>query len=146
VSKLSLPDKTFLESVLGMSGGYVLDFTNTSLAQLPTARRISAKAERDCCPVARPSSNSVLGRPTRSSFRKQPPSPGLTSGNNCGELAGLISTPLNYVLGHAIALGAVPAGLAAVATTAHRAPAPLAGARAVEEQERAAIRARRSCR
>jgi hypothetical protein len=34
VSKLSLPDKTFLEAVLGMSGGYVLDFTNTSLAQL----------------------------------------------------------------------------------------------------------------
>src|SRR6266536_260427 len=34
VSKLSLPDKTFLEAVLGMGGGYVLDFTNTSLAQL----------------------------------------------------------------------------------------------------------------
>lgn len=34
MSKLSLPDKTFLEAVLGMSGGYVLDFTNTSLAQL----------------------------------------------------------------------------------------------------------------
>jgi len=34
VSKLSLPDKTFLEAVLGMSGGYVLDFTNTSLAQI----------------------------------------------------------------------------------------------------------------
>ncbi|MEV6306935.1 TIGR02391 family protein [Actinoplanes sp. NPDC051861] len=34
MSKLSLPDKTFLETVLGMDGGYVLDFTNTSLAQL----------------------------------------------------------------------------------------------------------------
>ena len=34
MSKLSLPDKTFLEAVLGMSGGYVLDLTNTSLAQL----------------------------------------------------------------------------------------------------------------
>lgn len=34
MSKLSLPDKTFLEAVLGMDGGYVLDFTNTSLAQL----------------------------------------------------------------------------------------------------------------
>ncbi|MHA4945694.1 TIGR02391 family protein [Micromonospora sp. SD19] len=34
MSKLTLPDKTFLEAVLGMSGGYVLDLTNTSLAQL----------------------------------------------------------------------------------------------------------------
>ncbi|GAA3726911.1 hypothetical protein GCM10022225_05150 [Plantactinospora mayteni] len=34
MSKLSLPDKTFLEAVLGMSGGHVLDLTNTSLAQL----------------------------------------------------------------------------------------------------------------
>ncbi|WP_165949915.1 TIGR02391 family protein [Micromonospora sp. KC207] len=34
MSKLSLPDKTFLEAVLGMSGGYVLDLTNTSFAQL----------------------------------------------------------------------------------------------------------------
>jgi uncharacterized protein (TIGR02391 family) len=34
VSKLSLPDKTFLEAVLDMAGGYVLDLTNTSLAQL----------------------------------------------------------------------------------------------------------------
>lgn len=34
VSKLSLPDKTFLEAALGMAGGYVLDLTNTSLAQL----------------------------------------------------------------------------------------------------------------
>ncbi len=34
MSRLSLPDRTFLEAVLGMSGGYVLDFTNTSLAQL----------------------------------------------------------------------------------------------------------------
>ncbi|MBQ1028960.1 TIGR02391 family protein [Micromonospora sp. C97] len=34
MSKLSLPDKTFLEAVLGMSGGCVLDLTNTSLAQL----------------------------------------------------------------------------------------------------------------
>ncbi|WP_327042822.1 TIGR02391 family protein [Micromonospora ureilytica] len=34
MSKLSLPDKTFLEAALGMSGGYVLDLTNTSLAQL----------------------------------------------------------------------------------------------------------------
>ena len=34
MSKLSLPDKAFLEAVLAMSGGYVLDFTNATLAQL----------------------------------------------------------------------------------------------------------------
>src|SRR6202034_443066 len=30
--KLSLPNKVFLEGVLGMSGGYVLDFSNASFA------------------------------------------------------------------------------------------------------------------
>ncbi|MER6593492.1 TIGR02391 family protein [Micromonospora purpureochromogenes] len=32
MSKLSLPNKTFLEAVLGMGGGYVLDFSNASFA------------------------------------------------------------------------------------------------------------------
>lgn len=34
MSKLSLSDKTFLEAALCMSGGYVLDLTNASMAQL----------------------------------------------------------------------------------------------------------------
>lgn len=33
MSKLSVANKTFLEAVLGMGGGYVLDFSNTSFAQ-----------------------------------------------------------------------------------------------------------------
>lgn len=33
MSKVSIADKTFLEAALGMSNGYVLDFTNTSFAQ-----------------------------------------------------------------------------------------------------------------
>ncbi|MBC7594346.1 MAG: TIGR02391 family protein, partial [Kineosporiaceae bacterium] len=33
MSKLTMADKTFLEAVLGMGEGYVLDFTNTSFAQ-----------------------------------------------------------------------------------------------------------------
>jgi uncharacterized protein (TIGR02391 family) len=32
MSRLSLPNKTFLEAVLGMGGGYVLDFSNASFA------------------------------------------------------------------------------------------------------------------
>lgn len=32
MSKLSLPNKTFLEAVLGMAGGYILDFSNNSFA------------------------------------------------------------------------------------------------------------------
>lgn len=33
MSRLSIADKTFLEAVLGMHGGHVVDFTNTSFAQ-----------------------------------------------------------------------------------------------------------------
>lgn len=33
MSRLSISDKTVLEAVLGMGGGYVLDFSNTSIAQ-----------------------------------------------------------------------------------------------------------------
>lgn len=33
MSRLSVSDKTLLEAILGMSGGYVLDFSNTSIAQ-----------------------------------------------------------------------------------------------------------------
>lgn len=33
MSRLSITDKTILEKVLSMGGGYVLDFTNSSIAQ-----------------------------------------------------------------------------------------------------------------
>ena len=33
MSKLTVANKTLLETVLDMGGGYILDFTNTSLAQ-----------------------------------------------------------------------------------------------------------------